>query len=84
MNEASPYVPVSIPVDLEAAANEFVHLLETEPTSRKWCQCEWIIHPDDVNKPEGNRRLRRGEPSLICTTHTKEGFLISFVKWLAK
>jgi hypothetical protein len=34
--------------DIPARVQEYIHQLETELTN-KWCKCEWIIHPDDVN-----------------------------------
>ncbi len=34
------------------AVKEYIHLLETGET-KAWCKCPWILHPDDVNIPEG-------------------------------
>lgn len=60
---------------------EYVQLIENE-TTNKICKCEWLVHPDDEGKPEGQRRMRRGEQSLECPVHTKEGFLLGFLNWL--
>ncbi len=60
---------------------EYVRLIELEKTNRI-CKCEWIVHPDDVDKPEGQRKIRKGEPALDCPVHTKEGFLIGFFRWV--
>jgi len=60
---------------------EYVRLIEAERTNRI-CKCEWIVHPDDENKPEGQRRVRKGEAALDCPVHTKEGFLIGFFRWI--
>lgn len=60
---------------------QYVRLVEAETTNRI-CKCEWIIHPDDENKTEGHRRIRKGEPALDCPVHTKEGFLIGFFRWV--
>lgn len=60
---------------------EYVRLIEMENTNRI-CKCEWIAHPADEGKEEGQRRVRRGEPAIDCPVHTKEGFLIGFFRWL--
>lgn len=78
--EAGGYVYVDI-LSLPDRVAEYVRLIELEETNRI-CKCEWIVHPDDVDKPEGGRRIRKGEPHLACPVHTKEGFLIGFFRWL--
>lgn len=60
---------------------EYVGLIEKEVTNRI-CKCEWIVHPEDMNKEEGKRRIRKGETALDCPVHTKEGFLIGFFVWV--
>lgn len=70
------YVNMSTVVDDLTA---YVKSLETEETT-KHCKCEWIVHPDDIRKPEGQaRRIRKGEATLDCPVHTKEGFLLGFL-----
>jgi len=59
----------------------YVATIEQERTN-KICKCEWIVHPDDTEKPEGERRMRRGETTLDCPVHTKEGFLIGFIRYV--
>lgn len=31
---------------------DYVRQMETQQTN-KWCSCEWIVHPEDVDIPEG-------------------------------
>jgi len=88
---------------------EYVSRMETEQ-STKWCKCEWIVHPDDVDIPDDvcrkcsqpredtihlpsiysedvnlhpflGKRQRRGDTHMECPVHTKEGFLLGFLKW---
>lgn len=74
----------SIPVEgLPQMVGDYVLMISKERTLRL-CKCEWIIHPDDVDKPEGTRRRRRGEPTLDCPIHSKEGFLMGFFTWMFK
>jgi hypothetical protein len=73
---------LAIPMkDLLGLITEYVMAIEVEQTN-KYCKCEWIIHPDDVDKAEGQRRVRRGDVSLLCPVHTKEGFLHGFFVWV--
>lgn len=72
-------VPVNGLPDLVAA---YVKVIESGETATSGCKCEWIIHPDDVDKPEGKRRIRQGEATLDCPVHTKEGFLLGFFAWV--
>lgn len=58
----------------------YVAAIELERTD-KWCRCEWKIHPDDMEKPEGSRRRARGQQAWDCPVHTKEGFLLYFFQW---
>ena len=75
---------LSLPIaDYETYIADYVRALEVERTD-EWCTCEWIVHPDDMNKARGLRRKRRGETSLDCPIHTKEGFLIGFIKYVNK
>lgn len=69
--------------DLPQLVANYVRELETKPTN-EWCKCEWKIHPDDVNKAEGQRRIRQGSVSLDCPVHTREGFLLYFFTWVFK
>lgn len=44
------------------------------------CACEWIIHPDDLEKASGKRRMMRTtEDHPLCPVHTKAGFLFYFI-----
>lgn len=67
--------------DLPELATRYVDAMETERTNR-WCKCEWIIHPEDVDKPQGERRISRGAPALDCAVHTKIGFILGFFEWM--
>lgn len=42
--------------DLPGLAANYVAAMETE-ASEKWCRCEWIIHPDDIDVKPGHCRL---------------------------
>lgn len=69
---------LGLPMDeLHTLIGKYVHMIETE-TTNKLCKCEWIVHPDDTDKPKGKRKIRRGEAALNCPVHTKEGFLLGF------
>ena len=57
---------------------DIIEIAETEFT----CDCEWIIHPDDIDKPVGTRRKRRGMESPACAVHTKTGLILGFFKWV--
>jgi hypothetical protein len=72
-------IPISGLPDLVAA---YVKIIESGETATSGCKCQWIIHPDDVDKPEGKRRIRQGEATLDCPVHTKEGFLLGFYAWM--
>lgn len=41
--------------DIPALVAEYVNAMETQETN-KWCRCEWIIHPDDVEIPDNHCR----------------------------
>lgn len=59
----------------------YVEEIETGETM-KLCRCAWIVHPDDVNKPEGKRRIRPGtDQAWDCPVHTREGYLLYFTEW---
>jgi len=69
-------------IDLSTVGEQitaYIASIEKERTN-KICKCEWIVHPDDTDKPEGERRMRRGEATLDCPVHTKEGFIIGFIR----
>lgn len=66
---------------LPTLAADFVEILETNQTNEV-CDCQWIVHPDDEEKEEGTRRMRRGMPSPICPVHTREGMILGFFKWV--
>ena len=69
---------LSLPIkELPFMVQAYVNHIETERTNRL-CKCEWIIHPDDVDKPEGSRRIRKGQEHAACPVHTKIGFLLYF------
>jgi len=73
---------ISIPaLDIPRLAEQYAQAMESEKTD-DWCRCEWIIHPDDVDKPKGSRRKRRGDQAPDCPVHTKEGMLIYFFEWV--
>lgn len=78
--ESSEFIGLRIK-DLPGLVAAYVGMIEKERTNRL-CKCEWIIHPDDVDKPEGKRRVRKGEATLDCPVHTKEGFLLGFHAWV--
>lgn len=61
----------------------FITHVETAPTTDV-CKCEWIIHPADVDKPVGNRRMRRGDASLECPVHSREGMILGFLQYAMK
>lgn len=72
----------SVPVNtLPQMITDYVAHIETAPTKLSGCDCEWHIHPEDVDKPEGERRVRPGAANPLCPVHTKEGFLFGFFKW---
>lgn len=61
---------------------EYIAEIVTAPTN-KYCTCEWIIHPDDIELPEGvKRRMRKGQTSWDCWIHTKEGLVLGFFTWV--
>jgi len=73
---------ISLPaLDIPKLAQAYIAGMEAEKTD-DWCRCEWIVHPDDVDKPKGSRRKRRGDLAWDCPLHTKEGFLIYFFEWV--
>lgn len=77
---------LSIPLDeLMQLVADYTTWVETAETTEV-CKCEWLIHPDDVDKKpeEGKRRMRRGDTSLDCPAHTKEGYLLGFFEWLKR
>jgi hypothetical protein len=78
--ESYLYVNMSIVTD---QIGDYVLMIQKERTN-KICKCEWIPHPDDAYKPIGERRMRRGEQSLECPVHTKEGFLLGFLNYLVE
>jgi hypothetical protein len=63
--------------DIPFMVQAYISMVETERTNRL-CKCEWIIHPDDKEKPEGSRRIHKGQESPHCPVHTKFGFLLYF------
>src|SRR5258706_367586 len=74
---------ITLPVaDLPQLVADYVKLIELGETTTAGCKCQWIVHPDDVDKPDGQRRIRKGDASLKCPVHTKEGFLLGFFAWL--
>lgn len=73
---------LSIPkAEIPTIATLYVDSLEVEQ-SRKWCKCEWIIHPDDLEMPEGQRRMRRGAQDEQCPVHTRVGFILGFFEFV--
>lgn len=61
---------IAIPkVEIDDLVNKYVLALETEVTN-KWCKCEWIIHPEDVNLDVhncagcGHPRLLHNKPTI--------------------
>jgi len=68
-------------VELPPLVTQYVDIIETDKTLNH-CTCEWVVHPDDVGMPEGQRRIRHGEPDLNCKVHTREGFILGFFTWL--
>jgi len=67
--------------EIPAAVIAYVAWLE-ETETKFTCTCQWTVHPDDVLKPEGKRRIHRGEPDLNCKVHTREGFLLGFFTFM--
>lgn len=68
----------SIPIrGLPGLVDKYIDFIMTGPTDVV-CQCEWVIHPDDVDKPKGQRRRKRGQEHPKCMQHTKLGFLMGF------
>lgn len=63
--------------DIPTMAQFYIEFIETERTNRL-CFCEWLVHPDDVDKPEGSRRVRKGAENPQCPVHTRLGFLLYF------
>ncbi len=69
---------LALPIaDLPFMVQAYINMIETERTNRL-CKCEWIIHPDDMDKPEGTRRIHKGAEAANCPVHTKLGFLLYF------
>ena len=66
---------------LTLAIGQYITAIETGK-SDDLCQCQWIIHPDDVDLPKGKRRKARGTVSFLCPVHTREGFLVGFLDWM--
>jgi hypothetical protein len=61
---------------------EYIAEITTAPTN-KYCTCEWIVHPDDVELPPGvKRRMRKGTTAWDCWIHTKEGLVLGFFTWI--
>lgn len=86
INESPVTSWLSIPLEeLMQLVADYTSWVETAET-KEVCKCEWIIHPDDINKKpeEGKRRMRRGDTSLDCPAHTKEGYLLGFFEWLKR
>lgn len=82
MDPDKDYKYISIPiVDIPAMAEAYVTAIETQRTN-EWCRCEWIIHPEDGDKPKGKRRMKRGAEAPDCPVHTKAGFLIYFFQFM--
>lgn len=84
LQEAPTMEWISIPLnELMQLVGNYTSWVETAET-KDVCKCEWLIHPDDVDKKpeEGKRRMRRGDTSLECPAHTKEGYLLGFFEWL--
>lgn len=82
LNGTLPTAYLALPQrDMVSLATAYVAAMEIQNT-KKWCRCEWIIHPGDTLLPEGNRRVRMGEPAPDCPIHTKEGFLLYFLEWV--
>jgi hypothetical protein len=60
---------------------DYIIWVETAETANL-CSCEYIIHPDDTEKPEGSRRMRRiGAPAFDCMAHSREGLVMGFFTW---
>lgn len=70
-----------VAAEIPAAVIAYVAWLEKTET-KYTCTCSWTVHPDDVLKPEGKRRIHRGEPDLNCKVHTREGFLLGFFTFM--
>lgn len=69
--------------EIPRLGEEYIKLLETQKTD-DMCKCDWLIHPDDTDKPKGKRRkIRQGEHPH-CPIHTKSGFLLGFLEWASK
>lgn len=74
---------ITLPTErLPQLVADYVTHIETNTTARAGCECEWIMHPDDGDKPEDKRRYRRGAENLLCPVHTKEGFILGFFTWV--
>lgn len=74
----------SIPIDgLDELIIAYVNSIETEKTTEN-CLCDWRVHPDDVKKPKGERRVSRANHHPRCPAHTKEGFLAGFMEYARK
>lgn len=67
--------------DVKLHIGRYVRAIEIG-ISDELCKCDWIIHPDDLDKPKGKRRKRRSTPHFDCPVHTREGFLFGFLEWM--
>lgn len=67
-------LPVS---EIPFMVRKYIDMVETERTNRL-CKCEWIVHPDDTEKPMGERRVHKAREAADCPVHTKVGFLLYF------
>lgn len=66
--------------ELPNLALEYAQMIATQNTL-DLCGCTWVVHPDDVLLPTGQRRIRKGEEEPFCPLHTKEGFALYFIPW---
>jgi hypothetical protein len=61
----------------------YVNSLETSKTTDH-CLCQWKVHPDDVDKPKGQRRVARSDQHPRCPAHTREGLILGFMEYMRK
>lgn len=61
----------------------YIRALQTSAT-REHCTCEWVMHPDDTDKPAEKQRLRILEENQFCPVHTFEGRMVGFFDWMTE